>query len=179
MWPPAVRRAELFKWPGLPAAWSLSLLNTWVFSLVFISCWCAGWGAGNGGGGQGRRGELRTRNALHMHCAFCHSFVYFILQCVSLFPVFFPSFFCNPCALCALLCCLFCLLCRSTNKAAGFISLELLFFFWLMPLTVFCFHLAWGSTQRLENVILLLITAITDSEQDWDTEVSESGGRGV
>lgn len=42
------------------------------------------------------RGELRTRNALHMHCAFCHSFVYFILQCVSLFPVLFSFFFVTP-----------------------------------------------------------------------------------
>lgn len=102
-----------------------------------------------------------------------------MLQCVSLFPVLFSFFFVTP-VLCVRTCVVY-FVCSAGQQTKLLVLFLLNFvFFWLMPLTVFCFHWAWGSTQRLENVILLLITAITDSEQDWDRKVCESGGeRGV
>lgn len=95
MWSPAARCAKLFKLPGLPAAWPPRLLITLVFSLVFISFCRAGRGTGEDVEGGGN-GELRTRNALHMHCAFATVLCTLCCNVFHCFQFFFPSFFVTP-----------------------------------------------------------------------------------
>lgn len=90
---------------------------------------------------KGGKGELRTRNALHMHCAFATVLCTLCCNVFHCFQFFFPSFFVTP-VLCVRSCVVY-FVCSAGQQTKLLVLFLLNFvFFWLMPLTVFCFHSA-------------------------------------